>query len=104
MAVSAVIKIAPRFRPLTAMRVLIGTTTRGEILVFCPRARVGVGSSVGATEEMDNTSTDIRWVQVPHNGNLWDVMTNDGDWIVQKAPGHFFILTDTDFHREYVIA
>lgn len=92
---TAVIKLLPRQRPLRAMRVMLGTTTKDDILGFCPRANVG---------HAGDDRKDIRWVAVPHNGDLWDRMGCDGDWIVEKAPGQFFIYSDTDLHREFVIA
>jgi hypothetical protein len=101
--VTRVIDIVPRQRPLKAMRVLLGATTKTDILTFCPRANVGVSTKLDAGGFLDN-ERDIRWVMVPHNGELWDRLNNDGDWIVEKAPGHFFIYSDTDLHREYVMA
>jgi hypothetical protein len=92
---SAVITVVPRTRPVTALRVLLGTTSKDEIQAFCPKANVGYAAG---------DPLDIRWVFVPHTGSLRDEMRNDGDWIVQRAPGQYFILTDTEFHREYVIA
>lgn len=98
---STVIKAIPRGKEVTALRVLLGTTTRGEIKAFCPSANVGYVAHKGVDIDAE---TDIRWVVVPHNGSLTDELSNDGDWIVQRSPGHFFILTDTEFHREYVMA
>jgi hypothetical protein len=99
---ATVISAVPRQQPVTAMRVLMGITTKAEILRFCPRANVGVG--VASATQNDLYSTDIRWVLVPHNGEIWEALNSDGGWNVQKALGHFFIYTDTEFHREYVMA
>ena len=66
-----------------------------EILKFCPKANVGYAN---------NNIKDIRWVLVPHNGTLIDEMQHDGDWIIEVATGHWVIKSDTEFHREYVIA
>jgi hypothetical protein len=75
-----------------------GITTKSGIKEFCPRANVGVLVVEGVDQEKD-----IRWVTVPHNGDLWDSVLHDGDWIVEKSPGHWFVLSDVDFHREYVM-
>lgn len=85
----------PRQRSVTAMRVLIGVTGKDEILAFCPGANIGTG---------ETDQRDIRWVQVPHNGSLIDEVKNDGDWIVQVAPGHWVVKSDEDFNREFVMA
>lgn len=92
---SAVVKVVPRRREVQAMRVLLGITTKDEILKFCPKANVGYAN---------NNIKDIRWVLVPHNGTLIDEMQHDGDWIIEVATGHWVIKSDTEFHREYVIA
>jgi hypothetical protein len=85
--------------PTRAMRIVLGLTTKDEILAFCPRANVGVSAVDGVENQKD-----IRWVTVPHLHIKVDEMQNDGDWIVQKAPDQFYILSDEAFHREYVIA
>lgn len=92
---TAVVNVVPRQRPLRAMRVLIGTTTRDEIHAFCPKANVGYAN---------NDPTDLRWVIVPHNGGLRDEMSSDGDWIIEVAVGHWIIRSDAEFNRDYVIA
>jgi len=98
-----VVNIQPRTRPLTAMRVLLHVTTRPQIMAFCPRANVGVSTRLQDGVWVDD-NLDIRWVAVPHNGDLWDRLENDGDWIVKVAEDNWIIVSDTDFHREYVIA
>lgn len=98
-----VVNIQPRTRPLSAMRVLLHVTTRPQILAFCPRANVGVSTQLRNGVWVDD-NRDIRWVAVPHNGDLWDNLNNDGDWIVKVAEENWIIVSDTDFHREYVIA
>lgn len=98
---STVITVHPRTRPARAMRYLHGTTTKQEVKDFCPRANVGVGTQVVGGEYVDN-ETDIRWLAVPHNGEIWDRVENDGDWIVEKSPGHFFVYSDKEFNEEFI--
>lgn len=102
-AVTDVINLVPRQRPVKAMRVILGITTKADITAFCPRANVGVRVYFH-NGEMVEKEKQITWVAVPHNGDLWDKMGNDGDWIVEKAPGHFFIYSDAALHAEFVIA
>jgi hypothetical protein len=97
-----IVHAVPRQRPVTAMRVLLHVTTKPEILQFCPRANVGVRTYLKDGVWVDD-QRDIRWLMVPHNGDLWDRLENDGDWIVQVSPGHFVTMSDGDFHREYVM-
>jgi hypothetical protein len=85
---------------MRAMRYLHGVTTKRAIKEFCPAANVGVGTQVIRGEYVDN-ERDIRWITVPHNGSLWQQVENDGDWIVEKSPGHFFVYTDADFNEEF---
>lgn len=87
-------KYNTRAAQVSAMRILIGTTSRPEIIAFAPEANVGVLST-------DMTQTDIRWVQVPGEGNSQE-MRNDGDWLVKTERGYYLILSDREFNERYV--
>lgn len=76
-----------------ALRVVVGTTTKADILALCPTANVGIGGAVD-----DPTSTDLRWVLVTTSTGPVPVL--DGDWIVAVAGG-FDVLPNARFHARF---
>ena len=89
--------VAGRFRAravdVDAVRVVLGTTTKADILALCPSANVGVG---GCTENPD--STDLRWAIVATSTGPVPVL--DGDWIVALFTG-FEVLPDARFRTRF---
>lgn len=57
---------------VTALRIVIGKTTKSDILFVCPTANVGAH---------ENDETDLRWVVVDHLGYHAEV--RQGEWIVR---------------------
>ncbi|QGJ92827.1 hypothetical protein SEA_PUREGLOBE5_67 [Arthrobacter phage Pureglobe5] len=92
----------PRNRPVgQAMRVILGTTTRTQILEFCPGANVGCGSKqMGGTWVAD--PLDVRWVFLPSAPIGRCEVRNDGDWLVRHPEGDIEVMTDAEFNRKYV--
>ena len=77
-----------------ALQIVLGDTTRTEILALCPAANVGVLCADGKDDEKD-----IRWVVVPGGE-----MTADGDWLVAFPDGTFDIIADDQFRAAYEIS
>lgn len=88
---------AGRFRAravdVDAVRVVLGVTTKADVLALCPSANVGVG---GCTDNPD--STDLRWAIVATSTGPVPVL--DGDWIVALSTG-FEVLSDARFRARF---
>lgn len=82
-----------RFRALPvdvdALQIVLGVTTKSDILALCPTANVGVPETANSTDERD-----LRWIVVETSGDLVEV--NHGDWIV-AIDGGFEVLSDRRF-------
>lgn len=92
-----VLDFRPRNAKVRAMRIIIGETTKSQILEFCPGANVGVPWRADLTD-----SADIRWVLVSNGIDSKPAeMKQNGDWLVQLASGRYEMLSDTEFHTEY---
>jgi hypothetical protein len=81
-------KLRTKPRRVEALQIRLGETTRNEILEFCPRANVGVGSrhtSQGPVRD----EADLRWIQVATGpwGRFEDVA--DGEWIIWDGEYHY---------------
>lgn len=75
-------------RPVEAMQFRLGKTRRSQILEFCPRANVGVGSQrTSLGHELDEL--DIRWLQIPTGPWAKFVDVVDGAWIVKDGSVHY---------------
>ena len=89
--------VAGRFRAravdVDAVRVVLGVTTKADILALCPSANVGVG---GCTDNPD--SADLRWVIVATSTG--PVPALDGDWIVALSAG-FEVLSNARFRARF---
>lgn len=95
-----VLDFRPRNARVRAMRIIIGETTRKQILDFAPQANVGVPMSFAVDENVDYT--DIRWLVVSNGLNHEPAeMRQNGDWLVQLASGRYEMLSDAEFHAEY---
>lgn len=95
-----VLTFKPRQQEVRAMRIILGETTRTQILQFCPAADVGVLYKDGVDHE-----TDIRWAYVPYLGDhRVHEMSEDGEWLVKQSDGSFEFLSDAEFHARYEAA
>lgn len=85
-----------RIRPATveAIQFRLGTSTKAEMLAFCPEANIGVP---WLDDDNDDT-TDIRWFIVPCRGS-GEVRPND--WILRASDGVYTVLRDDHFNRLY---
>lgn len=90
-----VLTFTPRHQYVRAMRIILGETTRPQIRELCPLANVGV-----LYENNLPIETDIRWAHLPDGSEL----SQDGDWLVEVAPGKFAFISDSDFHKQYEAA
>lgn len=91
-----VLDFRPRNAKVRAMRIILGVTTRTQILEFCPSANVGCGAEGGVADEKD-----IRWVSINNGPGIPANMDEDGDWLVLHSSGRYEFLSDTEFHAEY---
>lgn len=98
--------MAERFRrrelAVDALQIVIGTTTRREILEFCPDANVGV--ALTDDEAFDMGSTDIYWISLPftqsrYSGNIRNIV--DGDWILKDADGLYFVAGPAELELDF---
>jgi hypothetical protein len=83
-----------------AMQFHQGVTTKSQIRAFCPHANIGIRYD----RNQQPVEDDVRWVYVaPVAGE--DVgrreVQFDGDWLVQRTDGLFFVLEDQEFNRRY---
>ncbi len=76
-----------------ALQIVLGTTTKREILDFCPGANVG---TPGATEEESLDSADLRWLYL--SNGLEEVY--DSDYIVKDSDG-FYVRPAVEFEKTY---
>lgn len=84
------------------MRIIVGETTKPQILEFCPGANVGIPWRADLSEA---DYADIRWVLVSNGiDNEPAEMKQNGDWLVQFASGRYEMLSDAEFHAEYEAA
>ena len=90
---AAVGRFRARAVDVDALHVVLGVTTKADILALCPSANVGVG---GCTDDLD--STDLRWVIVATSTGPVPVL--DGDWIVALSPG-FEVLSNARFRERF---
>lgn len=84
-----------RARPteVDALRIVLGVTTKADILALCPDANVGVPG------HFDNhATTDLRWVVIFTSGG--SVEAHDGDWIV-SGPGGYEVLSDAQLRARF---
>ena len=80
------------------MRIILGTTTRSEILAFCPTANVGIPWTA---DLKPGDEKDIRWAAVPSPTGPASEMLTDGDWLVELPDGGFSFMDDASFHARY---
>lgn len=81
-----------------AMRIILGETTKTQIMDFCPRANVGI-----LYQGRTPIETDIRWIYIP-NGSDAAELSEDGEWLVEHPGGTYEFLSDAEFHAEYEAA
>lgn len=97
---SKVLDFKRRNSKVRAMRIIIGETTRAQILAFAPEANVGVTMKSGVPDDLD-----IRWVVVSNGLNREPAeMTSNGQWLVETPEGiveTFDFMDDDEFHRMY---
>lgn len=88
-----------RLKPLEvqALQVLVGRTSKREILAFCAGANVGVPYDPETGED----STDLRWVVLPGGVGSADGHVCDTEWIVRLPDGSLRIVADEDFCDYY---
>lgn len=92
-----VLDFRPRNARVRAMRIIIGETTKPQILDFAPEANVGVSVRNGIDKE-----TDIRWVVVSNGLDSEPAeMQENGDWLVRLGSGRYEFRSDAEFHAEY---
>jgi hypothetical protein len=82
----------PRDIVVHAMQLMLGTTTKQQILNFCPDANVG---AIGPSPD----SVDLRWVMIPTHDGMLDAI--DGDYIIKSVTGGFFLRKPEHFKPEY---
>lgn len=70
-------RYVPRGRAVEALQFVRGVTTRADILAFAPDANVGLPDD-------DATGTDIRWVVVPLEGDVYHAL-QPGEFIVKHV-------------------
>ncbi|WP_237082193.1 hypothetical protein [Mycobacteroides abscessus] len=77
-----------------AVQIVLGSTTKGDILGLCPLANIGVPVTArdGASAEL--SSTDLRWVQIPGVDGPLDA--RDRDWVV-KADDEYLVIPPRRF-------
>lgn len=78
-----------RARPIEvdAVQILLGKTTKADILAVCPRANVGVPALPSGGD--NPSSTDLRWVVIPTASGPTEA--GHGDWIV-RVPSEYRLL------------
>lgn len=96
---SRVLDFRIRNPKVRAMRIILGETTRTQILEFCPTANVGCGTRDGSSDDINEK--DIRWVYVSDDVNGSGELGEDGEWLVQLPTFQFEFLSDTEFHLRY---
>jgi uncharacterized protein YegP (UPF0339 family) len=86
-----------RIKPVTveAIRFILGVTTKGDILKFCPRANVGVKVESPEEYAAENDSTDIRWIEI--DGTTVD----DGEWLIKTSEGLYVPCPNDIFVESY---
>lgn len=94
--VSRVLDFRIRNPKVRAMRIILGETTRTQILEFCPHADVGVRYRDGVADEKD-----IRWLYVTDDEGDTEELSADGEWLIQLPTGRFEFLSDTELHLQY---
>jgi len=67
-----------------ALQVIVGATSKADILSLCAQANVGVPGIAD-----NHASTDLRWVVIPTPSG--PVELRDGDWIV-RAAGRYLVM------------
>jgi hypothetical protein len=75
---------------IQAVQFIAGTSTKTEMLKFCPTANIGVP---------ENDETDIRWFVIP--GTIVDLDVIDRDWIIKRANGRFSVQDPELFAATY---
>lgn len=90
-----VLEFQARNPKVRAMRIILGTTTKSQIMEFCPTANVGVKMNGDTPDD-----TDIRWLVAPGG----DSLTEDGEWLVHRPGSGYEFLDDTEFHARYEAA
>jgi hypothetical protein len=81
-------KFRTKPRRVEALQIRLGETTLSQILAFCPKANVGVGSTHTARGP-ERDELDLRWVQVPVGPAFTFVDAQDHDWIVWEGAFHY---------------
>lgn len=89
-----VLDFRPRNAKVRAMRIILGVTTRPQIVEFCPTANVGIPDG-------DKEEKDIRWVSINNGPGIPANMDEDGDWLVRLGSGRYEFRSDVEFHAEY---
>lgn len=64
---------------IEAKQFILGTTTKSEMLEFCPEANIGA--------HIDNEK-DVRWFVI--HTLEGDHNVTDGDWIIKGVKGEFY--------------
>ena len=72
-------RLRARHIEVDAVQILLGRTTKNDILAVCPHANVGVPALPGGAN--DPSSTDLRWVVIPTASGPAEA--GHGDWIVR---------------------
>lgn len=75
---------------IEAVQFVLGTSTKTEMLAFCPTANIGAP---------DNNDTDIRWFEIPTLEG--DMYVSDGDWVIRGVAGEFYPCRDDIFRQTY---
>lgn len=83
-----------RIFSVEAVQIVLGTTTKGDILRLCPLANVGVPVTVRDDLSAELSSTDLRWVLIPGIDGL--IQAKDLDWVV-KADDEYLVIPPRRF-------
>ena len=100
---SNVIKVRPKIVELDAMRFTLGTTTKREILDFCPDADIGVKVNGWLSEDELLDSTDLQWIIISGKGGEVAGYLRDGDWLLKGVTGRYFIREDDEYRQTYEV-
>lgn len=104
--------MAERFRrrelAVDGIQIVLGRTTRREVLDFCPDANVG---APGTDEDpYGYESSDLKWLTVPFVQSRYEAQhltgdstqpMRDGDWLLKDADGKYFAVSDEQIKRDF---
>lgn len=74
-----------------ALEFRLGTTSKEDILQFCPTANVGT--------PWEGDQRDIRWLCIPTLEG--EMFTSDGDYIIKGVNGEFYPCKPDIFAKTY---